>query len=172
MSKFHKALIGAVATASFVALAGTGFAQQAKTAQPDAPPPPPHAGERSDPAQRADRLRQILRLTAGQEPAFQAWLAATAQKARGERQDRAAPRPTTTPERLDQQLARSAERQTAFKARADATKRFYGALTTEQKTVFDALGAGRRGGHGGKAMHGGRGGGHRHDHRSGGQGPR
>lgn len=63
----------------------------------------------------------------------------------------------TTPERLDRMAARMAERQGRFQQMAEATKRFYAALSPEQKRVFDDLPMlkGHEGGHRG---HGGFGG--------------
>ncbi|MES2035486.1 MAG: Spy/CpxP family protein refolding chaperone [Pseudomonadota bacterium] len=105
---------------------------------------------RHDPARRADHLRAVLQLTSQQEPALQTFLASTSPKARGDwKRERRAPdaAPLTTPERLDRQAARMAERQQAFAQRAAATKAFYGQLTAPQRKAFDAL-HGRRDGPG------------------------
>lgn len=45
----------------------------------------------------------------------------------------------TTPQRLDLETRIMAERQADFQARADATRRFYGALTPAQQRTFDEL---------------------------------
>ena len=45
----------------------------------------------------------------------------------------------TTPQRLDAMAAHMAQRQQAFAARAEATKRFYAQLTPSQQKAFDAL---------------------------------
>jgi len=123
---------------------------------------------RADPEQHARRLRDILQLTPAQEPALQAYIAATRPEMRFERRTRIAPdagrpdgppppRPTlTTPERLDRQAEMMAKRQAAFEKRSAATKTFYAQLTAPQKKAFDALGVGGpRGpmGLGGRAMH-------------------
>ncbi len=62
----------------------------------------------------------------------------------------------TTPQVIDQMAARQAKREQRMAQHADATKRFYAALSPEQQQVFDALrrlsheGRGHRGfgGHG------------------------
>jgi periplasmic protein CpxP/Spy len=121
-------------------------------------------------ARRAQFLRDVLNIRQDQEPALQAFLADLRQ-ARREQPDIAEPPaeagPLTTPERLDRMAAwmakRSAERQAAFHQRAEAVKRFYAALSPEQKRAFDALHARgemmRRGPHGmgrlGGGPHGG-----------------
>ena len=147
------------------ALVACGTAAYAQVA-----PPPPGAGprppmrERLDPAamaaHKAERLRTVLQLTPQQEPALRAFIDATkppeglGEKFRAERQARQA---MTTPQRLDRQKARMAERAAAFDRRADAVKRFYAQLTPSQQKAFDALGpmGGRRGGMGGHRGHGG-----------------
>lgn len=72
----------------------------------------------------------------------------------------------TTPERIDKMRALRQQRMTTMTAemdkRADATKAFYGTLSSEQKAVFDAVAMqGGHRGHGGKGEHGGMMGGHR-----------
>jgi hypothetical protein len=66
----------------------------------------------------------------------------------------------TTPQRLDEQLARVNERAAEAKKRIDATKRLYAALTPTQQKSFDALQKLRGGREGmrGERGHGGRGG--------------
>ena len=113
-----------------------------------------------DPAKHAQHLRDALQLTAAQEPALQAFLAATTPPEHpehpgpdGDRGERPA---LTTPERLDQRAAMMARHQAAFEARAAATRTFYAQLTAAQKKAFDALPMM----HGPRKMHGpgGRGG--------------
>lgn len=143
MSKTRNVLLGFAAAATLAALGGVGLAQPPQGAPPG--PPPRNAPDRKaapDPARHADMLRDRLKLTSEQEPALQAWLAATARQPRGGRTDRPARRaaPTlSTPERLDRQYAQAAERQTELKTRIDATKRFYASLNVEQKARFDQL---------------------------------
>lgn len=126
----------------------------------DAPPPgpPPMAdhgpggwtGGRHhvDPEARAQHLRDALQLRSDQDDALKAYLAATDHKGWGKgRSKRAAAegsrRPLTTPERLD----RETEHLTRAKARVDATRAFYAALSPSQKKAFDVLGP-RGGDHG------------------------
>ncbi|HYG26388.1 MAG TPA: Spy/CpxP family protein refolding chaperone [Caulobacteraceae bacterium] len=128
-----------------VSFAGATFAQTAPNAAPAPAVKPQH-----DPAAHAERLRTTLQLTAAQEPALQAFIASHQQQ-RAARQDRRAERQAmqalTTPQRLDRQAARMAERQQAFARRADAVKRFYAQLTPAQQKAFDAMhqGKGKRG---------------------------
>jgi len=109
-------------------------------------PDGPRHHRRHDPAKRAEHLRDVLQLTSQQEPALQAFLASMTPKDRSDRmRTRPAPdaAPMTTPERLDRQAARMAERQQAFAQRASATKTFYAQLTGPQRKAFDALHGGR-----------------------------
>ena len=116
----------------------------------------------------ANRLRAVLQLRQDQEPALQALLAAMKPPERPDRSDRAqeAQRPDlmTTPQRLDFQAARMAERQQAFATRAAAIRKFYATLTAPQQKAFDALGPMMGGGRGdrggpGRMGRGGMGGG-------------
>ena len=122
-------------------------------------------------AHMAERLRTTLQLTSQQEAALNTYVGALAPKA-GDRPDRRGDRQSmremTTPQRLDAMAAHMAQRQQAFAARAEATKRFYAQLTPSQQKAFDALRPAGRG-MGGKGM-GGKGMG---DHRGGphGMGP-
>ncbi|MFO1014999.1 MAG: Spy/CpxP family protein refolding chaperone [Caulobacteraceae bacterium] len=110
----------------------------------------------------ASRLRAVLQLRQDQEPALQALLAAMKPPERPDRQQGDRPRPDqmTTPQRLDFQAARMAERQQAFAARSAAIRKFYGQLSPAQQKAFDALGpmGGGRGERGGPGRMGGRGG--------------
>jgi len=134
----------------------------------DGPPPPgmppmAHDGpggppmmrhhRRLDPEARAQHLRDVLQLRADQDGALKAYLAATEPKAwdrDGPKRDvsDAAPKPLTTPERLD----RETEHLNRAKARIDATRAFYAALSPSQKKAFDALGP-MVGGHGPMIRH-------------------
>jgi len=112
-------------------------------------------GARHNPEMRAQHMRDILQLRADQEPALKAFLDATAPDMRKHRMGpppgdagKAAPaerKMLTTPERLDMQASRMAERQQAFEKRAAATKAFYAALSPSQKKAFDALHGGKMG---------------------------
>ena len=96
-----------------------------------------------DPARHAQHLRDVLQLTAAQEPALQAFLAATKPPEHpghpGPEGDKGERKPMTTPERLDRKAEGMAKRQAAFETRAAATRAFYGQLTAAQKKAFDAL---------------------------------
>ena len=121
--------------------------------------PPMMRHHRMDPEARAQHLRDVLQLRADQDGALKAYLAATGPKDGGPKdgggwrkdgpdRDAAAPRqPLTTPERLD----RETEFLTRARARIDATRAFYAALSPSQKKAFDALGP--MGGRNGPGMH-------------------
>jgi protein CpxP len=103
---------------------------------------------RHDPEARAQHLRDVLQLRADQDGALKAYLAATGPRdwrKDGIKRDAAdGPRKAlTTPERLD----RETEHLERAKARIDATRAFYAALSPSQKKAFDALGP-MGGGHG------------------------
>jgi hypothetical protein len=123
-------------------------------------PPMMRHHRRLDPEARAQHLRDLLQLRADQDGALKAYLAATEPKDRdgdgwrdGSKKDVAdgPPKRLTTPERLD----RETEHLTRAKARIDATRTFYAALSPSQKKAFDALGplGGPRGGDHGRRMH-------------------
>jgi protein CpxP len=83
----------------------------------------------------------VLQLRPDQDGALKAYLAATGPKDWSKdgskaRMSTVRPRPLTTPERLD----RETEHLTRAKARIDATRAFYAALSPSQKKAFDALG--------------------------------
>jgi periplasmic protein CpxP/Spy len=104
-------------------------------------PPMMMRHRRMDPEARAQHLRDVLQLRADQDGALEAYLAANARK--GWDNDRpkkddvdGPPKMLTTPERLDRETERLAQ----AKARIDATRAFYAALSPSQKKAFDALG--------------------------------
>lgn len=110
--------------------------------------PPMMRHHRLDPEAHAQHLRDVLQLRADQDGALKAYLDAVAPRDRGKdrpnREAVDAPRqPLTTPERLD----RETEHLARAKARIDATRAFYAALSPSQKKAFDALGP-RAAGHG------------------------
>lgn len=99
---------------------------------------------RMDPEKHAEHLRTLLQLRPDQEAALKAFIAATTPEARTERHDppaegAPAPKPLTTPERLDLAARRMAEHQALFQKRAAATRAFYAQLTPSQQKAFDAL---------------------------------
>lgn len=119
---------------------------------PSGPGGPRH--HRFDPETHAQHLRDVLQLRADQDGALKAYLAATVPKDRdgvdrpGRRSADGPPKMPTTPERLD----RETEHLTRAKARIDATRTFYAALSPSQKKAFDAIGP-MGGGHGGGMRH-------------------
>lgn len=112
-------------------------------------------------AARMAQLKTELKITATQEPAWNAFVARSAHEPR---------KPVaaedwsklTTPQRLDKMQALRAERDAEMSKRIDATKSLYAALTPEQQKVFDTQNRGfqrasMKGEHrmGGKGAHGG-----------------
>lgn len=177
-----KRVVSMMAGALGLALAAGAQAQSAPPQQPQ-----PHhgsdgpgmtAGMAARHEQHAARLKAILQLRPDQEPALAAYMDALAQQmGRKDPQETVRPDLSTTPRRLEAQRARLLARLAAFDARAEATRRFYGQLTSPQQKAFDALPpmmAGREHGHShgmGRAMHGegmgmgmGMPGGDAHDH--------
>jgi Spy/CpxP family protein refolding chaperone len=103
---------------------------------------------RLDPEARAQHLRDVLQLRADQHGALKAYLEAVGPKdwSKDGRKKELVEGPAkalTTPERLD----RETEHLDRAKARIDATRAFYAALSPSQKKAFDALGP-MGGGHG------------------------
>jgi hypothetical protein len=105
-------------------------------------------------AQRMAALKDKLKLSPGQEGAWNSFAEAQQPPARAAgavagqaRPDRAEMAKLSTPERLDRMQARQAERSAMFAKRADATRTFYATLSPEQQKTFDAESA-RRFGHG------------------------
>lgn len=166
-------------------LATVGFAAVAQNAPP-AGPPAGHGGmmgmHQGDPSKMNERmqahgqkratkrlavLKAKLKITPAQEGAWTTFSAtmkppADAMGMRLDPAKRAEMDKLTTPERIDKMRTLRQQRMTTMNAemdkRADATKAFYGVLSSEQKAVFDAVAmqGGRHGGRGGE--HGGWGG--------------
>jgi hypothetical protein len=91
-------------------------------------------------AQHMAQLKTKLKLTADQEPAWQAFTSAMQPPSRPESAPmQAEMTKLTTPERIDKMQALRAQRDAEMSKRADATKVFYSRLTVEQKKVFDDL---------------------------------
>ena len=108
-------------------------------------------------AQREAKLRADLKLTAQQEPAFAAFLAAgkPAQRpAVRDSSERAKFATLPAPQRMERMIERQKQRTARMEARLAALNNFYAVLTPEQKKVFDSQAM--RGGFGGKHRgHGG-----------------
>jgi periplasmic protein CpxP/Spy len=173
-----RALMAAALAAAFAGLSATAMAQST-TATPASPTATQQAQDGAQNGQRdakraqhmadtqkrmAERqatLKAELKITAQQEPAWNAFVARTAPDSHPARQG---PREDwsklTTPQRLDKMAAMRAERDARMAQRHDAIKSFYAALDTEQQKVFDAKqlqGFQRAGmnGHGKNNHHGG-----------------
>jgi hypothetical protein len=110
-------------------------------------------------AQREAKLRAELKLTAQQEPAFAAFLAAgkPAQRADARGADHARLAALPAPQRLQQHIERQKQRTARMEARLAALNNLYAVLTPEQKQVLDSKAMqfggkhrGHRGGHGGQ----------------------
>lgn len=118
-------------------------------------------------AARAAKLRADLKLTAQQEPAFAAFLAAGKPAARPQGQglgkpagERASFAALPAPQRMERMVERQKQRTARMEARLAALNNFYAVLTPEQKKVFDSQamrgGFGKHRGHGGPGHHGAR----------------
>lgn len=145
-------------------LAATAMAQTPPAAPPATDAPARHAQEhergareqrqhRHDPAkmqaqreQRQAKLKEQLKITAAQEPAWHAFTASMLPPAqRPAHPDREALRSMKTPERIEHMRAMQAERATDMNRRSDAVLRLYAALTPEQQQVFDQRAHAQRG---------------------------
>lgn len=152
MKRNHTIIAGLIVAATFsgVALAQGGMGPMgmgqggpcAGTGQGG--PMARHAAMKGDPAQRAERrlemLKVQLKLTAQQEPLWQAF----AEKAKSEAgrgmqtmRNQAADPKLTAPERLAQRQALMQAHLTAMTGVHESFNRLYDALTPEQKTVAD-----------------------------------
>lgn len=132
-----------------------------------------HGNDRGSDGPRAERmqkkmeqhqakLKEALKLSAAQEPAWKEFTAAMQPpQQRTARLDRAEWDKLTTPQRMDKMQAMRAEREAHMNQRMDAVKKFYGTLTPEQQKVFDEQHR-RMGPHGGH--HGERQGSHHGQH--------
>ncbi|QIL82599.1 Spy/CpxP family protein refolding chaperone [Diaphorobacter sp. HDW4A] len=146
----------ALAAAMFAAAAAPSFAQTAASAQApaasapaDAKPghrPPHERGQRMTPEQRQERMakhaeafKQKLKITADQEPAWNAFQASMHPKDRPDhaRLDPKEMDKLTTPERIDRMRAMHAQRSAEMDRRGEAVKTFYATLKPEQQKVFD-----------------------------------
>jgi hypothetical protein len=150
---------------ALMAAAALTFTTAAVAVAQDGPPPPgpppmaddgpggpgglggpggPGGRHHFDPEAHAQHLRDVLQLRADQDGALKTYLAATGPKDRpgddkggpGQKPADGPPKRLTTPERLD--------RETQFlahaRARIDATRTFYAALSPSQQKAFDAIG--------------------------------
>lgn len=141
-------------TAMIAALAGPALAQTTPAAQPavaataaaNARQAAPAAADRADhrerhrahQAQRMAALKEQLKLTSAQEPAWSTFTSALQPGERRARLDRKEMDQLTTPERIDRMRALRAQRSAEADRRGEATKAFYAVLTPEQQKTFDA----------------------------------
>jgi hypothetical protein len=110
-------------------------------------------------AKRQQKLHDLLKLTAAQEPAWTAYQAAIKPAMpTGARPDRAAIAAMSAPDRLSKMIDMSKQHEAKMEAHLAALNTFYGQLTADQQTIFnDNTMGGKNARH-----HGGRGGwGHR-----------
>ncbi len=155
-----KAVIATVLAAAFAGISVTAIAQNAaapadlhaqhmaQRANASGPMDPARMAEMQKKmserhAQRMERLKAELKITAAQEPAWNAYVARTANEPRkpAAAEDWSK---LTTPQRLDKMQTLHNERNADMTKRIDATKSFYGQLTPEQQKTFDAQGGGMR----------------------------
>jgi Spy/CpxP family protein refolding chaperone len=100
-------------------------------------------------AKRQAELHDKLNLTASQEPAWQAFVAAITPTETGRRPDRAEWENLSAPERMEKMLDKMKQRETQMAARLSAMKAFYATLTPEQQKIFnDNVGKGHGHRHG------------------------
>lgn len=173
MNTFRKNIFIALTA---LGIAGTAFAQTAAvTAQEgrhghavSAEERAAHKAERQAKraerqAQRVAKLRAELKLTAQQEPAFAAFVAAgkPAQHGAAHTGERTRLAALPAPQRLQQQIERQKQRTARMEARLAALNNLYAVLTPEQKQVLDSRAlrfGGKHRGHRGHGGHGGHGG--------------
>jgi Spy/CpxP family protein refolding chaperone len=100
-------------------------------------------------AKRQAELHDKLQLTAGQEPAWNTFIAAITPTETAKRPDRVEWEKLSAPERMEKMLGKMKQRETQMTARLSAMKTFYAVLTPEQQKIFnDNVGNGRRHRHG------------------------
>lgn len=125
-----------------------------------------HSGMGGSPEMRARRMavfKDKLGITAAQEAAWTAWTQAMQPPARMTPAEREALLRLPTPERIDRMQALGDRMRAASTQRAEATKRFYAALSPDQQKLFDDVTARRLA----RGMHMKRGGPPGADHRHG-----
>lgn len=140
-------------------MGSAGFAVQAQTPVQDgrqahaASQEQRHAKWAEHFAKRQARLHDALKLSAGQESAWNTYLAALKPATMGAHGDRAAWEGLSAPARMEKMIALSKQRTAAMETHLVALNTFYAVLSPEQKKVFDAeTKGGHRGGHRMKGM--------------------
>lgn len=112
-----------------------------------------HHAERGDRAahmaKRQARLHEQLKLSAAQEPAWTAFIAASKPGERPARGERGQWASKSAPERMELQLEMARQHVANMETRLAALNTFYATLTPEQKKVFDeqSMRRGHRGMH-------------------------
>lgn len=141
-----------VLASSLAGLAVAAMAQTPPTAPPAPDAPARHAQEharhdahkhRASAEQRQARLKEALKITAAQEPAWNVYTASLlppGPRDRAGRPDREALKAMTTPQRIEHLRAMQAARAAEMERRTDAVLRLYAALTPEQQKLFDERG--------------------------------
>ena len=131
------------------ALSLSGAALVAHAAEPAPAPAPAPAGQvhadkgehhgnfAEHMAKRQARLHDKLKLTAAQEPAWTAFIAAAAPRPHGERPAHQEFAKLNAPERMEKFVAMSKQRVVMQEGRLAALKTFYATLTPEQQKVMD-----------------------------------
>lgn len=136
-------------------------------AQHSRPTPEQRAGKMAERmARHQAKLHDKLKITAAQEPAWNAFLAAgkAQQGQQGQRPQRGEFARLSAPERLEKWIAMSKQRIGMQESRLASLKTFYAVLTPEQQKTFnDSVPGGHRGGHGHRGW-GGHGGDHGGQH--------
>ena len=137
MNILRKSIIASLAMLSIGSAAMAAPAQE--TTQPRN-----YAETRFDPVKRAERiekrqqkLHEALKLTANQEPAWKAYIAAIAPRQDIARVDRASFKELNATQRAEKRLEFSKARIAHQETRLAALKTFYATLTPEQQKVFD-----------------------------------
>jgi Spy/CpxP family protein refolding chaperone len=111
-----------------------------------------HRAERLEQEQK--KLHEVLKLTANQESAWKALVAAESPAAKAELWNRDEWAKLSTPEREEKRLEQAKAHQQRLSEHLAALKDFYAVLTPEQKKTFDEFHSSRRAGkHGDRPQH-------------------
>lgn len=152
MNTFRKSLlIGLTVIGMGAASVGVQAEEAQGAAAHSRPTPEQRAGKMAERmAQHQAKLHDKLKITAAQEPAWNAFLAANKmqQGQQGQRPQRGEFAKLSAPERLEKWIAMSKQRIGMQESRLASLKTFYAVLTPEQQKTFnDSVPGGHRGGH-------------------------
>jgi hypothetical protein len=100
-------------------------------------------------AQRQQQLHDALKLSGGQEQAWNSFVASMKPTEHQQHHDRAAMANLSAPERMQKMIEFSKQRTAHMESRLAALNSFYSTLNPEQKKVFDEQSRHFMGGHGG-----------------------